>query len=54
MDVIGMIFVLALLHGVFLFGIVFLASYQNDTEAKDEAIVEQRVSLAKKQNTDKK
>ena len=53
MDVVGMIIVLALLHGVFLFGIVFLASYQYKSEEIDETIIEQRYSLAKRQNTNK-
>ena len=52
-DVVGMIFILALLHGVFLFGIVFLASYQYKSEEIDETIIEQRYSLAKRQNTNK-
>ena len=49
-----MIFILALLHGVFLFGIVFLASYQFNSEEVKETVVDQRLSLAKRQDTDKK
>tara|TARA_R100000988_G_C3856005_1_gene97105 strand:+ start:142 stop:306 length:165 start_codon:yes stop_codon:yes gene_type:complete len=52
-DVVGMIFILALLHGVFLFGIVFLASYQFNTEEVKETIVDQKFSLAKRQDTNK-
>ena len=49
-----MIIILALLHGVFLFGIVFLASYQFNSEEVKETVVDQRLSLAKRQDTDKK
>ena len=48
-----MIIVLALLHGVFLFGIVFLASYQFNSEEVKETIVDQKFSLAKRQDTNK-
>jgi len=52
-DVVGMIIILALLHGVFLFGIVFLASYQFNSEEVKETIVDQKFSLAKRQDTNK-
>ena len=48
-----MIIILALLHGVFLFGIVFLASYQFNSEEVKETIVDQKFSLAKRQDTNK-
>tara|TARA_R100000008_G_scaffold81109_1_gene64091 strand:+ start:157 stop:321 length:165 start_codon:yes stop_codon:yes gene_type:complete len=53
-DVVGMIFILALLHGVFLFGVVFLASYHYKSDKIEEPVVEQKFSVAKRQNTDKK
>jgi hypothetical protein len=52
-DVVGMIFILALLHGVFLFGVVFLASYQYKSEDVKEIVVDQKFSLAKRQDTNK-